>query len=72
MVQVFWAVTQCLSVNSKDVSNGRSAFMFKVKQSKKTDCLNLKVGITILHGVRKYHTYPATTLNVPENLNLRQ
>jgi hypothetical protein len=52
MVQVFWAVTQCRSVNSNDVSNGRSAFLFRVKQSKKTDCLNLKVVITILHDVR--------------------
>jgi len=72
MVQFFWAVTQCRSVNSTDVPNGRSAFKFRVKQSKKTDCLNLKIVITILRGVRKYHIYPATILNIPENLILRR
>jgi hypothetical protein len=59
------------SVSSNDVWNGCSVFMFRVKQSKNSDCLNLKIVITILHGVTKY-IYPATTLNVPENLNLRQ
>jgi hypothetical protein len=59
IVPVFWAVKHCRSVNSSDVSNGRSAFMFRVKQSKKTDCLTLKIVITFLRGVMQVPRLPS-------------
>jgi hypothetical protein len=55
-----------------DVSNGRSAFIFKVKQSKNSTLLGLfdlaGAGTTIIRNVS--YCIPPTRRNIPEDLYL--